>query len=367
VEIRIDEEFSRWMDPLQPEEYDQLKQNIISDGCRDPLVIWAEHGILVDGHNRYRICLENQIPFTTFKKSFEDRESVLDWIDCAQAGRRNLSPDRLSFIRGRRYNRQKQQGVRTDLTYGQNVQKSQTTAEILAAQHGVNEKTIRRDGAFADDVEKLRGIVPEIESIVFSPIKSEQVSKAEIKIAADLMDEHPEAAAAIVTKYNHRAIGTGENEWYTPIEYSEAARSVMGDIDLDPASSAQAQETIRALNYFTIEENGLIQTWSGRVFLNPPYTQPDIKNFIQKAVDEFAAGNIHEAIILTHNYTDTAWFHLASSVCSAICFTRGRIAFVSPEGKKAAPTQGQTFFYYGKNTEAFKREFSTIGLVLMRY
>ena len=73
--------------------------------------------------------------------------------------------------RGRRYNRAKRQGERTDLTSGHFVQKSQpneTTAERLASQHGVTERTIRRDGEFADAVETLKPIVPDIEQRVMA-------------------------------------------------------------------------------------------------------------------------------------------------------------------------------------------------------
>jgi hypothetical protein len=87
---------------------------------------------------------------------------------------------------------------------------------------------------------------------------------------------------------------------------------------------------------------------------------------MQKAVDEFKAGNMTECIALTHNYTDTKWFHLAAEHAAAICFTRGRIAFVSPDGKKAAPTQGQAFFYFGGRIDAFAAEFSRFGFVMVK-
>jgi hypothetical protein len=78
---------------------------------------------------------------------------------------------------------------------------------------------------------------------------------------------------------------------------------------------------------------------------------------------EYQAGNVTEAIMLTHNYTDTAWFHLVESQAAAICFTRGRIAFESPDGKKAAPTQGQAFFYFGENVKKFKKAFDEVGFI----
>ena len=181
-------------------------------------------------------------------------------------------------------------------------------------------------------------------------------------IASTPVEQMREVAREVV--HNHRAQGTGENEWYTPEHYIESARSVMGGIDLDPATSAIAQEVVKAAQIFTIDDDGLQQKWSGRVWLNPPYAQPAIHHFMEKITAEVVAGNVEQAIVLTHNYTDTRWFHIAVSKASAICFTRGRIGFLSPEGKKAAPTQGQAFFYFGDNTEAFADEFCQYGFVV---
>jgi phage N-6-adenine-methyltransferase len=162
---------------------------------------------------------------------------------------------------------------------------------------------------------------------------------------------------------NHRAQGTGENEWYTPAQYLDAARKVMGNIDLDPATSEIAQHVVQAGDYYTEADNGLTQDWFGRVWLNPPYSKELIGPFIQKLLDEVGSGRVDEAIVLTHNYTDTAWFHNAESGAARICFTRGRIAFESPEGEKCAPTQGQAFFYYGQNPERFEQVFVEFGFV----
>jgi ParB family chromosome partitioning protein len=173
---------------------------------------------------------------------------------------------------------------------------------------------------------------------------------------------NPKEAPAIAA--NHRAIGTGENEWYTPAVHLQAARAVLGGIDLDPASSPLANETVGADQIFTLADDGLNQPWAGKVWLNPPYSQPAIANFAEKLASEWQDGNLESAIALTHNYTDTAWFHRLATACSAICFTRGRIGFVNPEGKKAAPTQGQAFFYFGEDVDTFADQFGAIGFVV---
>lgn len=159
-------------------------------------------------------------------------------------------------------------------------------------------------------------------------------------------------------------LGTGENEWYTPDEHLALARMVMGGIDLDPASSHVANRLVRAAEFFSAETNGLDKEWAGRVFLNPPYAQPLIAQFADKMVAEWRTGRVECAIVLTHNYTDTAWFQGLASEASAICFTRGRIRFVSPSGDLAAPTQGQAFFYFGHDVDAFAAAFAEVGLVV---
>lgn len=183
-------------------------------------------------------------------------------------------------------------------------------------------------------------------------------------------DEYREAISRAARKKlqlesedNHRAKGTGENEWWTPAEYIETARSVLGAIDLDPATTPKANEVVKAAEIFTKRDNGLVHPWTGRVWLNPPYAQPFIGQFIDKLCAELEAGNVSAAILLTHNYTDTEWFHRAERDAALLCFTRGRIGFLSPTGERAAPTQGQTFFYFGPDPESFRGQFCQYGFI----
>jgi phage N-6-adenine-methyltransferase len=162
---------------------------------------------------------------------------------------------------------------------------------------------------------------------------------------------------------SHRARGTGWNEWYTPAPYIEAARAVLGEIDLDPATSEIAQMVIRARAVFTKEDDGLSREWFGHVWLNPPYAQPLISLFTTKMVEEITAGRVQAAIMLTHAYTDTEWFRQTAKVAAAICYSK-RIRFWAPDGRaNASPTQGQAFFYFGPDVDRFQETFNEFGFV----
>jgi len=172
------------------------------------------------------------------------------------------------------------------------------------------------------------------------------------------------------TPYNNHAISDDPDydgdEWFTPSEYIEAARGVMGGIDLDPASHEDAQAVVQAGTYYTKESNGLARSWFGRVWLNPPYSMPLIKEFVLTAIDEYEAGRVEAAIILTNNSSDTAWFHALLSMYPA-CFTRGRIQFWRPGQPSFSARQGQVFFYLGDNPLLFVETFGQFGIVIRRW
>ena len=162
--------------------------------------------------------------------------------------------------------------------------------------------------------------------------------------------------------YSHTQ-GTGEQEWHTPDVYLHAVRQILGTIGLDPASSDEAQQTVQASRYFTAQDNALLQAWSGRVFLNPPYTQPLIEHFVIRLVNEVRAGHVSEAILLTHNCTNTKWFHAAASGAAVLCLTRDRIIFIDTKGQQVAPTQVLVFFYFGSCVEPFADVFRPFGII----
>ena len=158
-------------------------------------------------------------------------------------------------------------------------------------------------------------------------------------------------------KKPHVANNSGDNEWYTPAEYIEAAREVMGSIDLDPASNEYANETVKASTYYTEETNGLNKEWFGNIWMNPPYSTALIKEFAEK----LSNSTFKQAIVLVNNATDTAWFKLLIQQAKAVVFTTGRIRFEKRNGSKGTPLQGQAFIYYGDNAEKFLEVFEAFG------
>ncbi len=164
----------------------------------------------------------------------------------------------------------------------------------------------------------------------------------------------------------HVAQNTGEHEWYTPPAYLEAARAVLGTIELDPASSDIAQRTVQATVYHTKETNGLAQHWSGKTWMNPPYQAGLIDQFTAKLCGHVEAGDVPEAIVLVNNATETEWFQTLAAKTSSICFPAKRVRFLDPEGNPGAPLQGQAVLYLGENVDQFAREFVQFGLILRK-
>lgn len=179
------------------------------------------------------------------------------------------------------------------------------------------------------------------------------------KTLSDMVEAGEEPTKAALKKA-HVAHNSGQNEWYTPAAFIEAARQVMGGIDLDPASSEIANRTVKATRYFTAEDNGLAQDWPAcRIWMNPPYAQPLISQFSEKIADAADAGA--EAVVLVNNATETVWFQRMLKSANALCFPQSRVRFLDPEGNPGAPLQGQAVLYFGSNVSGFTASFRGFG------
>jgi hypothetical protein len=188
-------------------------------------------------------------------------------------------------------------------------------------------------------------------------------------------------------------------EWYTPKPIVEAAREVMGAIDLDPASHAEANEIVQAARFYTEAENGLVLPWFGRIMHNPPGGLVD--EFWKKAMAE--RERYAQLVWVGYSLEQLQTLQVGNDVTPldfATCFTNRRIAFVENAAKKAArivkllakgeapgapaaarkvaaniragkeppnsPSHSNYISYIGNQAERFRDVFSRFGRVVMR-
>jgi ParB-like chromosome segregation protein Spo0J len=296
------------------EELRRLADDIRTNGLQEPVVIYEAK--ILDGRNRATACKMAGVELKTTQYAGAD---PLAFVISKNARRRHLSISQRGIVAAELATAS--QGERTDL--GTNVPKF--TREQAAALFHVSEKTVDR--------------------------------------AAKLLMNDPETARRIKSGEASRKPGNS-NEWNTPSQYVEAVRAVLGEIDLDPASSEQANRSVHAKSIFTIHDDGLTKPWQGSIFLHPPTGGAQAK-FVEKLLAEHKVGNLTGAVaLLSAHATDTQWFKPLWN--HTLCFVEGKIRFDGPSGKRKIATAGSVFVYLGPNHAAFVRHFSPFGPVVRR-
>ena len=176
-----------------------------------------------------------------------------------------------------------------------------------------------------------------------------------------------EAPAEDAESRPHVTNNSGEVEWYTPAEVIAAAREVMGDIDLDPASCDTANDIVNAAEFYDKEQDGLSLEWHGRVFMNPPYAAGLVGVFTDKLLSHVRTESVSEAVVLVNNATETKWFQALAQASDAICFPKSRIRFWNPNRNESMTgLQGQAVVYFGPNTGRFRTVLSKQGVTVAR-
>lgn len=174
-------------------------------------------------------------------------------------------------------------------------------------------------------------------------------------------------------------------EWFTPSEYVEAARAVMGRIDLDPASCDKANETVKASQWFCKEDNALSRDWYGRVFLNPPGGL--VKEFWRYLLVQMEFGRVSEVIWIGYSLQQLQTLQTGQpgiiKEANCLCFPKARIQFTCSEedrqrmqaaldaknlaeGKplvpwKNSPTHANYIAYFGRHPDTFAIHFAQFG------
>ncbi len=180
----------------------------------------------------------------------------------------------------------------------------------------------------------------------------------------------------------HKALHSADApDWQTPADYAEAAREVMGGIDLDPMSDFEANERIKAKKFYTVEDDGLSLPWEGRVFLNPA------GGLVNEAWVKLMESAISQFVWIGFSLEQLQTLQSAKTVLQPfdfhVCIPRRRIAFVEnsvrkedrrikwaagegrngPFKEKASPSHGNYICGWGMSGAKFRAVFERFGYV----
>lgn len=152
----------------------------------------------------------------------------------------------------------------------------------------------------------------------------------------------------------HQSAAMKNDEWLTPPEIL----AKLGEFDLDPCSPIN-RPWPTAKKHFTVQDNGLNQTWSGRVWCNPPFGREAVK-WLRKMAEH---GN---GVALIPARTETAMFYeTVWGKASGVCFIKGRPHFHFVDGTRAVFNSGAPICLvaYGKENLAVLKK-SGLGVVV---
>ncbi|NJO60323.1 MAG: ASCH domain-containing protein [Richelia sp. RM2_1_2] len=147
--------------------------------------------------------------------------------------------------------------------------------------------------------------------------------------------------------------------WYTPPPIVELVIKVLEEITLDPC--ADDGRHIPAALHYTANDDGVAKEWSGKVYMNPPFSHPGV--WMKKLQAEMESGRVRSAIALLPAATDTNWLSPVLKT-QPVCFWKGRIKFLGEDYQlKNAARQSHVLVYWGENWQWFKEVFEPHGFV----
>jgi hypothetical protein len=334
---------------MSDQAFRELVADIEANGQREP--IWLDtEGRVIDGRHRVRACdlLEREVLTETY-----EGDDPLGFAVSHNLHRNHYSESQRAMVAAKLAN------------MGEG-RPSQETASIEAVSQS---RAAEQLNVSRSNVQRATKVIAEAEPEITQAVEQGRLAVSAAVTATEFPPEvqreiaaAPEPAKAIKA---HVANNSGNNEWYTPAKFIEAAREAMGSIDTDPASCEFANRTVKADTFYTFENDGLAHAWAGNVWLNPPYCQPLITQFCEAVTAKYSDGEISQAIVLVNNATETAFFQRMTEEATAICLPKGRIRYINQAGELAlTPLQGQAFLYFGEEWMRFKEVFSQFGKVV---
>jgi phage N-6-adenine-methyltransferase len=298
--------------------FDALVEDIRLHGLSEPILRDAG-GRIIDGRNRLRACQFAQVS-PRFATWVGDDPTPI--IVSRNLHRRHLSESQRAMVAAK---------IAT-LPKGRHAPIGASTQTSAADLLNVSRRAVQRARSVIDQG------TPEVVQAIERGDLAVSTAITEIKAGRDPLSVH---------------FSSESPEHYTPTEVLDAVIACLGAIDLDPCSNKDRH--VPAAKHYTAADDGLVQPWHGRVFMNPPYGRV-IDHWVKRLVESIASGEVTEAIALVPARVDTEWF--ARFRDGAVCMVHGRLTFIGNTDPAPFPS---LIIYLGPEVGHFYRTFNAFG------
>lgn len=287
VELRIDPEFRDKIPPLTDAEFEQLRENILADGeVYEPIAVW--NGVIVDGHNRWRVIREHpEIPYKVKEIEFTNKWEAFAWMYKKQLGRRNLSDEQKTYLMGKRNEAEKLAvGAPSKKVQNGPLRAKGKTAQRIADEYGVGYGTVLRAEQFAKGVDALSEVSKEAaDKILSGTAKVPKAAVAELK----------EADQETVQKFAEDVIANRPVKVKPPRpmspqmkDFSKQLLSVVSEME-NPNKGYILDDAIRDLNSAEevfMNQVNFVLTERASVFENDEDGYAQVVGFIETAIQD---------------------------------------------------------------------------------
>jgi len=350
----------------------EIASSIKEIGLLNPITI-SENNVLIAGLHRlnafkmlgYKEIEANVVPLSGLKQELAEIDenlirADLHFIDRGDHLKRRKEIYELLHPETKAGGDRKSEEV---ISKGNNYPLIPTFIKDTASKIGQSESTIKQEIQISNNLSSE--MKQQVKKADLSKTEALKLARLEPEKQKEIMKNITTTKQAMnATVYSHNSL-----EYYTPQEYIEVAREVMGSIDTDPATCEAPQKWIKAKTFYTEIDDGLSKNWYGNVWLNPPYSktngQSNQEIWALKLLDEYKKGNVISGVLLVKAALGYNWFEKLWDILP-VCFARERLSFVLSNGSNEGQSkQATAFFYIGKNIDGFKNQFSKFGRVIL--
>ncbi len=255
--LKTDGEFKRLIPPLSSDERKQLEENIIDNGCLQPICVWNK--TILDGHSRYEICMRQKIPFKVAHIFLKNKEEAIAWICANQLGRDNITEEARRYLIGKRYEVEKCIGAHNAVRVNQYMRKESEprilseepfgktiggTSGRLGKVYNISPATVDKYGVYARAIDSLAEVEPTLAiKILAGQVKISQERAVELsrllpldiqRISTDLLEE----SVGYLGVYNTTTKRKASKSYFPPIRADSVKKMPVYDPDAGVISLA---------------------------------------------------------------------------------------------------------------------------------